>query len=214
MRALFATTAVLSLTFTVSGCGTCDEVACAEVSAKAVEAARTEWESEGTLITGLEEELLTPVVADIREGVRPWAENSIGICKGRRTCDEGGFLGTEVGVLPEGEYLIMAEFRVPNAGPPGTWKIRFDTECTTTRTTPSGPTESTSNSSREYDVRYAGDERGYKLMPLRTIESPSVGGARNCNYTITAPHPSGDKVFRGSWAVPEAPEGYTPPARE
>lgn len=154
-------------------------------------------------MTEFENSLLSPVLEDIREGVRPFTDQGIGICKGTKNCDE--FLGSDVGELPEGDYMVMADLRVPKIGEPGTWTIVFDTECETTRTTESGSTSSTSSSSRSYDVRYAGESRGYRLMPLRTIESPAVG-ARKCTYKITAPHPDGDKVYTGSWSTPDKEE--------
>ena len=131
-----------------SGCATeVTEADCTPFVESAVESVRAEYESrEGTLITGFEEELLGPVVEDIRGGVRPFGDEGIGICQGKRTCDE--YLGTDVGELPEGEFIVKAELRVPNAGELGTWKVTFDTECTTTRTTSSGESSSTSNSSR------------------------------------------------------------------
>lgn len=154
----------------------------------------------GAAMSEFEGGLLSPVLEDIREGVRPFTEQGIGICKGTKNCDE--FLGSDVGELPEGEYMVMADLRVPKIGEPGTWTIVFDTECETIRKSESGETKSSSSSSRSYDVRYAGESRGYRLMPLRTIESPAVG-ARICTYKITAPHPDGDKVFTGSWSTPD-----------
>lgn len=203
MRAPLALSALVAL---AAGCG---GAVTAEQCAEFVEAGKAEVRAElaaqgGTTVVGFEEELLLPLVEDIRAGVRPWDEQGFGICRGKRTCDE--FLGTDVGELPPGEYIMKAEMRVPNVGEPGTWKIRYDTQCVTTRVTPTGETTSTSDSSREYDVRFAGSERGYRLMPLRTIESPSNGGRRECTWTITAPHPDGDKVYTGSWSVPAAPE--------
>ena len=138
----------------------------------------------------------------MRKGVAAYDEQGVGICKGERTCDE--FLGVKVGELPKGKYIVKAELQVPNVGDPGTWKVQFDTECTTTKKTANGETSSTSNYSRSYDVRYAGKDRGYRLMPLRTIESPSKGGARTCNWKLVAPHPDGDKVFEGQWSTPDA----------
>ncbi len=155
----------------------------------------------GASLSGFEDELFKPLLADVRSGVRPFTDQGIGICKGERACDE--WVGTDVGELPPGKYIVKAELRVPDVGEPGTWKVTFDTECTTTKTTSNGESSSTSNSSRGYDVRYAGADRGYRLMPLRTIESPSKGGKRACTWKITAPHPDGDKVYTGSWSTPE-----------
>ncbi len=177
------------------------DAAPADEAAEAAEAPASAGASDVKL-TQFQADLLASSIEDIAGGVRPFEPTAIGICKGQRTCDE--FVGTDVGELPEGDYIIKAELRVPNHGDPGTWKVQFSTSCTTTRTTDNGESSSSSESSREYDVRYAGKERGYRLMPLRTIQSPSQGGKRECTYTITAPHPDGDKVYGGSWSVPDA----------
>lgn len=197
-------TVVLSLS--LAGCGgsaTCGEEECAPFVAAAVaDASAVPDEPQGTLVTGFEETLLKPLMDDIQAGVRPFTEQGIGICRGERTCDE--YLGTDVGELPPGKYIVMAELRVPNVGETGTWKVDFQTDCAITRTSTNGePTTSNTDSSREYDVRYAGTERGYRLMPLRTITSPSNGGSRECTYSITSPHPDGDKQYSGSWSTPQ-----------
>ena len=205
VRALGAVASATITALTLVGCGgteaTCGEAECASfVEAALADAASAEAEQPGTVLTGFEETLLAPLVEDIREGVRPFSDESVGICGGERSCDE--YLGTDVGELGEGKYIVMAELRVPNAGDTGTWTVEFATDCTITRTNADGGT-STSNtdSSRSYDVRYAGTERGYRLMPLRTISSPTTGGSRECTYTLTAPHPDGDKVYSGSWST-------------
>ncbi len=196
----------VALCLSLAACGTsatCGEAECAPFVAAAIaDANAVPAEPQGTLVTGFEETLLKPLMEDIQAGVRPFSEQGVGICRGERTCDE--YLGTDVGELAPGKYIVMAELRVPNVGDPGTWKVNFQTECGITRTSSGGElTTSNTDSSREYDVRYAGTERGYRLMPLRTITSPSNGGTRNCTYSITAPHPDGDKVYSGSWSTPE-----------
>lgn len=190
----------------LSACGggsaTCGEAECAPICEKTAGETTEAAGTASTKLTTFEDGLLAPVVEDVRAGVRSFDEQGIGICRGTKECEE--FLGSDVGELPPGDYMVKAELRVPKIGEPGTWSITFDTSCDAIRKTESGETTSTSNSSRSYDVRYAGEQRGYRLMPLRTIESPSKGGARKCTYTITAPHPDGDKVYKGSWETPDA----------
>jgi hypothetical protein len=154
-------------------------------------------------LTAFEHTLVDPVLDDIRQGIRPFTSESVGICKGQgKECEE--YLGLDVGELPPGQYMVRAEFRVPRSGEPGTWKVQFDTECTTTRTTASGESTSTSSNTRDYDVRYAGEDRGYRLSPLYSIDSPSTGGARSCTFKLIGLHPDGDKVIQGSWSTPDA----------
>ena len=189
--------------FLAAGCsGDCPEATCGEAECDAVcnavaEAAPESPDGPVLTLTSYESQLLQPLVDDIRQGVRPFSDTAVGICKGERACDE--FLGLDAGELPPGKYIVTAELRVPDVGDPGTWKINFDTNCETT--TKSGGT-SNSDHTRSYDVRYAGKERGYRLSPLRTVESPSRGGARKCTYKIIAPHPDGEKVYEGSWSTP------------
>jgi hypothetical protein len=197
---------MIALIANLGGCGSapaeCGKAECAAVCEAAAPAAPAAPVAEAAKVSSFEAGLVDPILKDVRAGVRPFGEDSIGICKGVKQCDE--FLGNNAGELGEGRYMVRAELGVPNVGDPGTWKITFDLECTTTRKTANGDQTSTSNYSREYDVRYAGKDRGYRLQPLRTIESPSKGGARSCKYKITAPHPDGDKVYDGSWSTPEA----------
>jgi hypothetical protein len=196
---------VVSLMATVIGCGSgskeCGEAECSAVCS-ADGAEEVVEEKAGQQVSEFEASMVDPILSDIRDGVRPFTEDGIGICKGIKQCDE--YLGAEAGELAAGRYMVRAELAVPNVGEPGTWKIQFDLECTTTRNTANGEQSSTSNYSREYDVRWAGNDRGYRLQPLRTIESPSKGGKRVCKYKIIAPHPDGDKVYEGGWSTPEA----------
>ncbi len=151
-------------------------------------------------MSDFEHQLIDPLVEDVRGGVRPWSDQSVGICKGKKTCDE--FLGREPGELPKGDYIVMAELRVPNVGPKGTWTVTFETDCTSIRETPNGESRDTRNYNRTYEVTYAGDERGFRLMPLRMIESPSGSSRTECTWRLKAPHPDGDKVVEGSWSTP------------
>jgi hypothetical protein len=146
-----------------------------------------------------EQELLAAALQDVRDGVRPWDERAIGVCAGKKECKE--YLGTDAGELPPGDYVVRAELRVPASGEKGTWKVKFASECTLER--PQGePTISTY--SREYDVTYAGPDRGFRLLPLRAFESPAKEGRQSCKWTLTAPHPSGsgERVWEGGWKVP------------
>ena len=198
----------LALGFLLTACpaAECPETTCGETECSEVCAAQTAGDDQGTApadlkLSTFEAEMLAPVVEDVRAGVRPFAETSIGICKGKKECEE--YLGMDVGELPPGNYIVTAELRVPDIGPPKTWKIDFVTECETTTKTDA---ISKNDHTRNYDVRYAGTERGYRLSPLRTVESPSKGGARSCKFKLVAPHPDGDKVYEGSWSTPAETE--------
>ena len=159
--------------------------------------------AEAASMSAFERSVLDPMLDDVRQGIRPFADNAVGICKGEgKECDE--WVGTDVGELPEGRYILRAELRVPKYGEQGTWKVRLDTSCETTKVTKSGESKNTQNNSKEYDVRYIGEERGYRLSPLFTIESPSKGGARTCSWKLAMLHPDGEKVIEGKWSTPDA----------
>jgi len=200
-----------SLGLALGACGgqtECGAAECADVCARqaapepaAEPAPEPEPEPEAAL-SPFEDSLIGPLVDDVRAGVRPFDDEGIGICKGTtRNC--GTYLGTDVGELPPGEYSVHAHLRVPNVGEKGTWKVRFETHCTTIRQTNGGERRSDRDYDKEYDVVYAGEDNGYTLAPLTRIRSPGTNGRVECTYTITAPHPDGDKVYEGSWEVPD-----------
>lgn len=146
-----------------------------------------------------EHQLLDELMTDVRAGIRPWDDQGIGVCAGKKECTT--FLGANAGELPKGDYLVKAELRVPAIGEKGTWKVDFHTECSIEH--PGSPPEIRTYD-RGYDVWYAGPERGYRLIPLRTFESPSKGGAQRCTFQLTAHHPDGDRLYEGSWSTPGA----------
>jgi hypothetical protein len=156
----------------------------------------------GSGLSAFESGLVGPVLDDLRGGVRPFNDSGIGICTGNsKDCDE--YLGREPGELPPGEYMLRAELRVPDIGDKGTWKVKLDTDCTLTRSKDGSETTTKRSDSKEYTVNYTGEERGYRLSPLRTIKSPNSNDYRkSCSWTLTAPHADGDKVYSGSWVVP------------
>ena len=160
------------------GGGECTPEACAELA------------PEGTAASDFERSLVEPVLASVRAGVRPWDAEGVGVCRGTRTCE--AFLGADAGELAKGEYLVRASLRVP---PVGDWTVTFESVCT-----PEGGEPVTWN--RTYDVVATGTEHPFRIGALRRITSPAEGGAQSCTYTLTAPHPDGDKVYRGGWSTP------------
>jgi hypothetical protein len=156
-------------------------------------------------LSTFEHGLVDPMLDDLRQGVRPWAADSVGICSGTgRDCTQ--FLGVDGGELTApGDYMVRAELRVPKIGEKGTWKVRFETNCEITKQGSGSSTSTTTNtSSKEYDVQYAGEEHGSRLSPLYTITSPSKYGAQKCTYTLTSLNPDNEQKITGSWSVPPA----------
>ncbi len=186
----------------ISGCGgetpKCGAADCADICA-----AKPDPEPAapvGLKLTAYEQDLVDPLIKDVRLGVRPFNEEGIGICKGVQNCDK--YLGMVVEDLPPGKYMIRAELEVPDVGEKGTWKVDFATNCVTIKETANGESRSDNEYNRSYDVVHNRADRGYRLQPLRTIESPSKYGRRECTWKLVAPHPDGDKVYEGSWSVP------------
>ena len=150
--------------------------------------------------------LLKPYLNDIREGIRPFNEKGIGICKGLdRTCPE--FLGTEVGDLPAGEYQLRADLVAPKLSPEEKWEMQVDINCEITRKLKNGDSKTNQDWSKTYKISHTNNkEHGYRLSPLRKITSPSKYGRQDCTYTMTAKNANGDKVYSGKWSVPSKEE--------
>lgn len=153
--------------------------------------------TDGTRLEPWEAELLGDQIRDMREGVRPLDERGWGLCTGTRKCAD--FLGTDVGELKPGSYLLRAELAVPRLGEG--WSVRLDSACTTTR--PDG-SSSTNETSKTYSVTYAGADRGYRLEPLFRIESPGARGAKACTASMTPIRPDGTagEPWPAAWTVP------------
>jgi hypothetical protein len=152
-------------------------------------------------LSDYERSVVDPVLEDLRHGVRPWGEKTVGICPsgGARKCED--FLGTQAEGLPPGDYILHAELRVPKVGEG--WRVRFETDCTTIKEKDGSETRTTKDYSKEYEVHYINEERGATLSPLTRIKSPGRYGRQECTWQIVAPHPDGDKTIKGSWSVPD-----------
>lgn len=196
----------------LAGCGdavVCGAAECADVCARqavpapAAEApaaaAPTPAPAAGGSMTPFEQELVGPLLDALRAGVVPLGDEGLGVCQGTGK-DCARFLGRSPGELPKGEYSLQARLAVPDIGPKGTWTVSLRTACTTTGS--DGEAREGKPYERSFDVIHAGPDRGYTLAPLYKISSPGAHGAQQCTYTLTAPHPDGDKVYEGSWSVP------------
>jgi hypothetical protein len=160
-------------------------------------------DGESLKVTSFERSLLDPALDDLRQGVRPLDDKAFGVCSSTgKECTE--FLGATPGELPPGKYLVKADLAVPRLGHQGTWTVTFEVKCTTTSVSGTSTTTATSTHSHSYEVAHSAQERGYRLVPLYTIESPAKHGSRACSYTLTAPHPDGAKTYAGAWSVPQA----------
>ncbi len=194
---------IVSLLFAAS-CGSApDAASCAAICDAAVATA-----TEGTVrFTAFEQQVVGALLDDVRKGVRPVDERSLGVCrKGEnvRTCDD--WIGPVAEDLPEGEYVLFGSFLVPDIGERGTWKVRLETACTTTRVGPDGKElETSATYEKEYDVVHTAAGKGYTLSPLRRITSPNPTGRQACTWKIVSLHPDHPQTFEGRWSVPAKP---------
>ena len=184
----------------ILGCVGGEEVDCAEVCGQEP---APDGDGGGESMTPFEQSIVGPALADIREGIRAWDEQSVGICLregSSRDCIE--YLGESPGELPPGTYMVYAQLRVPDAGENGTWKVTINVDCTTTRTTDNGSSTFTNNYSKSYGVQYINEERGSRLSPLYKIDSPNDSGRKECTYSLEYAHPDTPSSMSGSWIVP------------
>lgn len=143
-------------------------------------------------------EILREDLVDLRAGVRPFSDESMGICtKADKTC--GTYLGVAPETLATGDYLLWAELRAPRLGSAEGWPVSLDTTCTIE--TQAG--SRTSEQSRTYTVKHAGEERGFRLR-LREFSSPGKGGATRCEWTLRSVREGDRVVGQGVWTLPAA----------
>ena len=84
------------------------------------------------VLSEAEFELLKPTLEDLRAGVRPFSDQSLGVCKtDGRSCVE--YVGMDAGELPPGDYLFWAEMRAPKLSRDADWEVTFATDCETER---------------------------------------------------------------------------------
>ena len=153
-------------------------------------------------VTSAELELLDPFLTDLREGIREFAPNSIGICKGQgKDCPE--FVGLDAGVLAEGKYMIRGDFQAPKLAPEEGWKVKFSVDCQITKKSGDTTSTTTKNYAKEYKISHVNrTEYGYRLSPLYNIESPSSRGEHQCTWSLTGQNLNEPVVWKGSYTIP------------
>ena len=153
-------------------------------------------------VTPEELELLEPFLTDLREGIREFAPNSVGICKGQgKDCTE--FVGLDAGELAEGKYMIRGDFQAPKLAPEDGWKVKFSVDCEITKKTGDTTSTTTKNYAKEYKISHVNrTEYGYRLSPLYNIESPSSRGEHQCKWTLTGKNLGEPVVWQGSYTIP------------
>lgn len=156
----------------------------------------------GTELSAVEAEILAPHLADIRQGVREWATDSVGLCRktDSKGCDEN--MGKDA-QLPEGVYVLRGEFQAPKLEPQGGWQVSLSVECQITKESKNGKSTTNKSYSKEYTVSHVpGTERGYKLSPMYEIKSPSASGNEKCSWKIEGEGLTQNTVWQGTYSVP------------
>ena len=154
-------------------------------------------------LSAFEASLVEPLLTDLRAGIRPWDEQSVGLCRGKRSCDV--FLGAHPGVLAPGDYVLRAVLAVPQLGAPGDWRAALDTTCTITGTDASGATRTrTIRDHQDHFVRYAGPNEGFRLEPLLRLASPGPS-EQACTWTLALVGPETRTELTGDWSIPAGP---------
>jgi hypothetical protein len=155
--------------------------------------------------------VLAALIEDVKAGVRPYTETSLGVCPKhsdpakKRECEVTPV--RSAGELAPGEHILFSEWAVPDVGGKGVFTLNAKVDCVTTRIGKDGSEQTSTRSySKDAEPVYAGKSRGWRFSPLYTMTSPNPNGRVECTYTITSPHGDGDKVYEGSWTVPEAPQ--------
>jgi len=156
-----------------------------------------EREEAGQSLAAWEAALLQPTLEELRQGVRTWGEMPFGVCSGKRDCEE--YLGAEPGLLAPGNFFVRTELKAPAVGEE--WAVTFHIDCTTSD---AKGKESSQEHEKTYTVKHTGKERGFRLQPLWTIQSPHPSGARSCSFTLTPLRTDGvaGEPWKGSYKTP------------
>ena len=164
-------------------------IGCTGTSAPAVDCPPCEACGESNpVLEPWEAQVLAPVIEDLRQGVRPFADaDSFGVCVGATECDS--YLGLEPEPLQTGDHMILAELSVPSEGEG--WSARFRLDCTVQ--TPAGR-ETTVDFDKTYPLVHTGAARGYMLKPIWRIQSPHPQGSRDCTYKLFSVRPDGQET--------------------
>ena len=154
--------------------------------------------SDGVMISVQEHEILDSYLEDVRNGVVAWSPESVGICeRGEKSYECEKYVGLSLDSVPEGNYIIRGEFKVPELRRADDWKIKLDVNCDINR---NGTTRS-KTFNREYAVKYSGSKHGYR-MGLYPIVSPSVLGEETCTWKLEANNLEKPMVWEGTYVIP------------
>ncbi len=195
---------------------TCDGSDCAEACPILLPGAELRDRQGGSkpgthnVLTDSEYAAFEEALADMRAGVRPWAEDSVGICEGSKGCQR--FIGTSAEMLPPGNYVLWARLRAPKVGNEGDWKFTFRHICALLDPRTGELHRNDEIIVTEYGVRYEGENKAAIISPMARIRSPDSEFHRSCAWSVEFMNPIGLDKIEGSYEIPSitdlsAPQG-------
>jgi len=172
-------------------------------------------------LTDAEANLLWPSLSELRQGVRPFSDQSVGICRCNgpcgKTCDE--FIGLDVENPPPGRYQVRAALHTPRHMPDTMKTVDFAHTCTKLRKRKHGEQKTESSGSKPIRIRRGKKAHGFRISRSLEFVSPSKLDELKCDWSYTIHNLDGDKTIKGSYrvtnAAPAAPVPTavpTPPA--
>jgi len=119
-------------------------------------------------------------IEDLRGGVRPFSEQSVGICRCEKSCgrDCEEYVGLVANNPPEGNYQVRAALHTPRLMPDEMLQVKFEHACEVTIEGKHGTRTSTDNYDRTFQLGKSNRKHGYRLAMTKTFEG---------SYTLQAP---------------------------
>ena len=140
---------------------------------------------------------------DLRAGVRPFDDKSVGICRCNgpcgKACDE--YIGLVADKPPAGDYQVRAALHTPRLMPDSMLQIGFEHECTVTIEGKNGSRTSTDTYNRTFQIGKSNRKHGYRLTRTKTFKSPRTKGRRHCTWRYRLPGVGGEKTIEGSYTL-------------
>jgi hypothetical protein len=155
------------------------------------------------VLSDAEWEIFAPELRDLRQGVRAWSEDSVGLCTGVSGCSS--FVGLDAGVLPAGEYVVTAALRVPRLGDTNHWRGIFRRQCAFLM--PDSKTvQRMEPLLSEHGFQFITDDKPFVLPELARATSPHPEFHVSCAWELEFHNPLAIDTISGSYEIPTAAE--------
>lgn len=154
-------------------------------------------------LTAAEYAAFEDALLDIRAGIRPWSDDSVGVCVGANGCVES--LGPNPGVLPPGSYVVSADLRAPKAKGEF-WRFVFRQRCAATHPTDPDAERELIDIEQEHPVAWVSETRPASFGALATITSPHPDKHLDCAWHLELHNPLKVELIEGTYEVPARSE--------